>query len=292
MRLFQGISGAGGIVLSKSISTDMFSGRDLQKFMAIISAINGIAPIIAPMLGGTIAHLVSWQGIFIILLAIGIILMIMSIFLKETLLPEKRSKGNIANIYSNLFKVFHNPIFTLSVLGIMFCFVTFFGYLSSSTFILQKTYGLSPFEYSLCFGLNAIIIAIGAILGGTFKHPNTILKWSSINMFIGTILVSICLVNHLSLTFLMLSYAYLMFSFGLMQAPATAVALDSERQHAGAASASFGASCFLAGAIASPLVSLGNMLISTSIVLTIGSLICMIISQILAKRIKRQANQD
>lgn len=111
-------------------------------------------------------------------------------------------------------------------------------------------------------------------------------------MFIGTILVSICLVNHLSLTFLMLSYAYLMFSFGLMQAPATAVALDSERQHAGAASASFGASCFLAGAIASPLVSLGNMLISTSIVLTIGSLICMIISQILAKRIKRQANQD
>lgn len=49
-----GIAGAGGVVLSKSIPTDMFSGKELVKYLAIISAINGIAPVVLPVLGGVI----------------------------------------------------------------------------------------------------------------------------------------------------------------------------------------------------------------------------------------------
>lgn len=70
-RLIQGIAGAGGIVIARSIATDKFSGKDLAKMLAIIGAINGIAPVVAPIIGGVFTEAIGWQGIFIILLVLG-----------------------------------------------------------------------------------------------------------------------------------------------------------------------------------------------------------------------------
>ena len=75
LRVFQGIAGAGGVVLSKSIATDMFSGKELARFLAILGAINGVAPIVAPIVGGSMTSFTSWKGIFCALLAIGLILL-------------------------------------------------------------------------------------------------------------------------------------------------------------------------------------------------------------------------
>lgn len=54
-RLVQGIAGAGGIVISRSIAADKYSGRELAKMLAVIGAINGVAPVAAPMAGGGMA---------------------------------------------------------------------------------------------------------------------------------------------------------------------------------------------------------------------------------------------
>ena len=67
-RLIQGIAGAGGIVVSRSIATDRFTGKELAKAMAIIGAINGIAPVASPVLGGFLTDSIGWKGIFIVLL--------------------------------------------------------------------------------------------------------------------------------------------------------------------------------------------------------------------------------
>ena len=72
MRIFQGLAGAGGIVISKSMSMDMFSGKELANFMAILGSINGIAPVCAPVIGGLMAGFTSWQGVFGLLLASAI----------------------------------------------------------------------------------------------------------------------------------------------------------------------------------------------------------------------------
>lgn len=65
-------AGAGGIVISKSMSMDMFSGKELANFMAILGSINGIAPVCAPVIGGLMAGFTSWQGVFGLLLASAI----------------------------------------------------------------------------------------------------------------------------------------------------------------------------------------------------------------------------
>ncbi|MGI6233028.1 MAG: multidrug effflux MFS transporter [Prevotella sp.] len=291
MRVFQGLGGAGGIVLSKSISTDMFTGRDLTNFMAILGAINGVAPVTAPIVGGAMTTFTTWQGIFILLLVLGVILLVCSCRLRETLPPGNRSLEGMKTVYSKLFRVFANSRFTLSSLSMMFAFFTFFSYIASSPFIFQTIYGLSPFAFSLCFGMNAFMIGVGAALATRFHHANTALKWASIDMMISAVLVAACQLAHAPLAVIIPCYTYLMISFGLLQPVSTSIALDSERENAGAASAVFGALGFVAGAIASPLASMGQILVSTSILIVVGALCCLLFTLPLCQRVKQEAVQ-
>ena len=63
-RLFEGLSGAGGAVLSRAIARDMYSGHELTKFFALLMLVNGLAPIGAPVLGGALLTVLDWRGIF------------------------------------------------------------------------------------------------------------------------------------------------------------------------------------------------------------------------------------
>jgi len=217
MRLLQGLGGAGGVVLSKSISTDMFTGKKLANFMGILGAINGVTPVIAPIVGGTMTNFTSWRGVFCLLLALGIILMVCCMRLKETLPPDARTDKSVLRTYSNLFKVFRNKRFTLSTLAIMFTFFAFFAFISSSPFVFQEIYGLSPFEFSVCFGLSSLMIGVGSALSTRFHHPNTALKWGAIDMMISAVLIALCSWFRLPLAVLIPCYVYMLTSFGLIQ---------------------------------------------------------------------------
>lgn len=88
-RFLQGLGGAGGIVMSRSVATDCYSGRELAKVLAIVGAINGIAPVAAPVVGGMVASSTGWQGIFWILFAIGVVLSVLCKMFRESLPKEK-----------------------------------------------------------------------------------------------------------------------------------------------------------------------------------------------------------
>lgn len=285
MRIFQGLAGAGGIVISKSMSTDMFCGKELANFMAILGSINGIAPVCAPVVGGIMAGFTTWQGVFGLLLLIGIVLMACSMRLPETLAPERRIRKSVMQVYANLFRVFRNGLFTLSTLAEMACFFTFFAYISSSPFILQQIYGLTPFEFSLCFALNALTIGVGAAIGPQFRRTAKSLKWGATHLCLAAVCLSLSLYVHAPLAVVMCFYIYLLVSFGLMQPGLTATALDAERQNAGAASAIFGASSFVAGAISSPLVAMGTIEITSSLIMTGGAILCLLLVLPLCRRL-------
>lgn len=271
-RLFQGIAGAGGIVISKSMATDMYSGSDLARFMAILGAINGVAPVCAPLLGGVMSGLTSWQGIFGLLMAIGMVLLVCSMLLKETLLPENKIRKNLLGIYANLFRVFRNPVFSLCTFSQMACHITLFGYIAASPFILQETYGLTPLTFSICFAINAFALGVGSIVGARFRNITDSLHCGGWGMVGSTACLAIILMTHLPIVLVMLFYVTTLFSFGLTQPGLTATALDSERHNAGAASAMYGASGFLAGAIISPVVAIGRIELTSAVTMTAGAL--------------------
>lgn len=72
----QGVGGAGGIVISRSIAADNFKGHELMTVIAITGTINGIAPIVAPMASGAMADISGWQGVFYMLAAVGLLMAI------------------------------------------------------------------------------------------------------------------------------------------------------------------------------------------------------------------------
>ena len=289
MRVLQGLAGAGGIVIAKSMSADMYTGRELASFMTLLGAINGIAPVCAPVGGGLMAGVTSWTGVFAVILAVGLVLMVCSMFLPETLQPANRIRKSVIKVYGNLFRVFRNSRFTLSVMAEMACFFMFFAYIASSPFIMQQVYHLSPLGYSLCFGLNALMIGVGAAMATRFRSQGTCLRFGGLGMLAGTLLLAFLFNTAMPLWIVMLAYIYTLICFGLMQPPLTAIALDSERDNAGAASAIFGASGFVAGALSSPLVGIGDITVTSGLVMACGAVVCLLFILPLSSKLRAVA---
>lgn len=269
LRLVQGIGGAGGIVISRSVATDKFSGKELAKMLAVIGAINGVAPVAAPVVGGLLTGTVGWKGIFVILLLIGVILGIGCFCFKESLPAEKRSKTGIVSTFRSFGVIVHNRRYMLYVFQLAFAQGILFAYIASSPFIVQQHYGFSPFAFSICFAVNAVSIGVAAAMSVKFHRTENGTLTGCIGMVVLSILVLVALYGGCGFWVYELLMFALLFMMGLTFTASTTLAMDSERRYAGAASALLGALCFATGGIVSPLVGLGNILVSTGVTFVI-----------------------
>lgn len=256
-RFVQGLGGAGGIVLAKSIATDLYSGRDLAKFLSIIGAVQGLAPVLAPICGALVNEYLNWRDIFVVLLAIGVALLISTLFFKETL---KSYRPNTAKFpFFSLFALLKNDK-TFALLLVQQCagFGLLFAYISASPFVYQELFGLSPLTYSIVFGCNAIVITIGTFVCQRFKSALFSLKIGSIGMLLGASLIAASLYWQASVWFLEAAVAFSLLNLGLTIPSGTSLALDRQRERAGSAAALLGALGFVAGGIVAPLSGLGT----------------------------------
>ena len=265
-RFIQGIAGAGGIVISRSVATDLYTGRDLPKILAIIGAINGIAPVAAPVIGGVLTDSVGWKGIFCVLLVLGFALLAACIRFRESLDEVKRLSGGVAATFRNFGIIIRHHRFLFYVLQIGFAQGILFGYIASSPFIIQQHYGFSALAFSICFSINAVAIGVGAASSMKFRKPEKCTLTGSIGMFILAIAESAALALDCDFWVYEVILFVLLYMMGMTFTSSTTLAMDSERRKAGAASAFLGAVCFMFGGIVSPIVGLGNILITTGII--------------------------
>lgn len=276
-RFLQGIAGAGGIVISRSVATDCYSGKELAKAFAMISAVNGLAPILAPIGGGIMLKFTNWLGIFAFLLFIGIVLILLCLKLKESLPAERRITVPAFSSFRNFIPLLGKREFMGYVLIQAFTFGTIFAYISSSPFILQEHYRLSPLAYSLCFAINAVALIIGTASAGRFRNIRKGVVTGVASSFVLSIFTGVTLWLEMPIIYFEIAL-FLTLAFGGIVLPtSTALALDTERQNAGTASAIFGAISFLAGGIVSPLVGIGNILHSTAIIMVASSAIALLL---------------
>ena len=261
MRLLQGIAGAGGIVISRSVATDMFTGKELAKTLAIIGAINGVAPVAAPIIGGSLT-----EGIFWVLLALGTILLLGCRLFRESLPKEQRRATKWRNVFASFGRVLRNRRYVAYVLQFGFAQGVLFAYIASSPFIVQGHYGFSAFGFSICFAANAVAIGLAAGLSVKFRQPENSTLTSSIGMLILSIII--CIAMNLDCNFWIYEglLITLLFMMGFSFTSTTALAMECEREHAGTASALLGAIGFGFGGLVSPLVGLGDTMVTTGIV--------------------------
>lgn len=275
LRFVQGVAGSGGIVIARSIATDLYSDRELARMMALIGAINGVAPVVAPVVGGMLTDSVGWQGIFVVLLLIGLVLLAGCIRFRESLTTPSKTGWNAT--FSALTALLRNRNYICYVLQFGFAQGLLFAYIASSPFIVQEHYGFSPLGFSLCFGVNAVGIGVGAFLSARFRRPERAMSTGSTAMTILALVLCGAMWSGCGFWLYESLLLLLLFATGMVFASVTTLSMESGRAHAGMASALLGAVGFAFGGLVSPLVGIGNWLQTAGSIFAICAL-CSLLS--------------
>ncbi|MET9437022.1 Bcr/CflA family multidrug efflux MFS transporter [Streptomyces sp. NPDC006551] len=283
-RLLQGLAGAAGIVIARAVVRDLYDGVEMARFFSTLMLISGVAPIIAPLIGGQILRMTDWRGVFHVLTAIGILLtLVVWRFLGETLPPERRHAGGVGEALRTMRGLLADRIFTGYMLSGGLAFAALFAYISASPFVVQEIYGASPQTFSLLFGLNSIgLVAVGQINGKLLVGRVSLDK--ALGLGLGVILLAaVALVLMTSGVFgepglvaVAAGLFVLMSAMGLALPNTNAQALMRTPHAAGSASALLGTSSFLVGAVASPLVGIAGE--ATAVPMAVVQLVCAVLA--------------
>ncbi|MGE8080778.1 multidrug effflux MFS transporter [Peribacillus loiseleuriae] len=276
LRFIQGMAGSAGIVISRAIVRDLYSGSELTKFFSLLALVNGVAPVLAPIVGAQLLRIAPWQGVFMVLSVIGLIMFFIVLFgLPETLPNDSRSLGGIKNTLTTFQKLFFDRSFIGYALSQGLVFAAMFAYISGSPFVLQSIYGASPQMFSLIFAINGIGIIISSQITGRLAGRISERKLFVVGLciaFIGAITLLIMLLLNTGLYAILTALFFVVSSVGVVSTTGFSLAMQNQGKSAGSASALLGVLSLVFGGSVAPLVGLGsNPAISMGIVIAIAS---------------------
>lgn len=261
-RFVQGFTGAAGVVLSRAVVSDRAQGARAAKMFSLLIVINGVAPVIAPLLGGATIGLFGWRGVFWVLAGISAVILVGVIaWVPESHPAELRSTGGFGTMLRDARGVLGNRNYLGYTLAFAFGFAVMFAYISASPFVLQNVHGLSTGWYVAAFTCNALGLVFMSALNAKLVEridPRTLLRAGVglLVLFSALMLVDALIGPGLWVTIVVLWGA--VSSLGLVIANATTLALAEARHAAGTGSAVLGALQFGLAAVVSPLVGLGG----------------------------------
>ena len=262
LRFIQGLAGSVGTVISRAIVRDLYTGTELTKFFALLSLVNGAAPILAPIAGAQLLRFLPWQGIFIVLALIGFVMFIVVLFgLSETLPENRRLQGGVRNTLIT----FRNLIFDRSFIGYAISqglvMAAMFAYISGSPFVVQGIYGASAQMFSLIFAINGLGIMIASQttgrLAGRIRESKLLIFGLGLSLF-GSFALLILLLFQAHLWMILIPLFFVVSSVGIVNTAGFSLAMQKQGKNAGSASALLGVISFAFGGIASPLVGIGG----------------------------------
>ena len=173
-RLGQGFGDAACATVAMAIARDCYSGQNLVRVLATISTIFMVAPILAPSIGVWILHATNhWQSIFHFLTFYGVLLLILSSLMPETIQQEFRI-NSIKSSFSHYFEHLRNRRFMLLVITVTLTSCSMFSFIGSSAIIYLKVYNTSEFMYAILFAGNGVVIILANQLLKKLSHKFTL----------------------------------------------------------------------------------------------------------------------
>ncbi|TDL30928.1 Bcr/CflA family multidrug efflux MFS transporter [Jeotgalibacillus sp. S-D1] len=261
-RFLQGFAAAAGIVISRAIVRDVYSGPELTKFFALLMLVSNLAPILAPIAGSGVLLFTDWNGVFIVLGVIGILLFgIISLRLQETLPPSERVPSNILQTLKNFKSLLTNRQFAGYALAQGLMIAGVFAYVSGTPFVYQNIYGVSPQQFSLLFGVNGFGLIFGTQIVGRLSHRIPERQFLMIGLLqAGVVSTALLIAVLLDGPFISLAIPLFFFvmSIGMVSTSSFSLAMETQGHIAGSASALLGLLPFLLGSITAPLVGIAG----------------------------------
>jgi DHA1 family bicyclomycin/chloramphenicol resistance-like MFS transporter len=263
LRFVQGLAGAGGIVISRAVVRDLHSGARAVRLFSSLMLVTGLAPILAPLVGGQLLAISSWEGIFISLSILSaLIATLTALGLRETLPPERRVPSGLRRTLQTMGMLLRDRSFLGHALAGGLTFGALFAYISGSPFVLQGIYGLSPQVFSLAFALNGLgLVAASQINARIVERlgPTRLLRRALASVVASACaLLVVVSVGDLPVWAVLVPMFAIVSSIPFVLPNSTALALADHAAVAGTASALLGLIQFMVGALAAPLVGVAG----------------------------------
>jgi MFS transporter, DHA1 family, multidrug resistance protein len=164
-RFFQAVGGSGGVVLSRAIVRDLYSGARAGRELSVIASVMALAPVMAPVIGGALQTGFGWRASFFVLVAAGVIgIGVICLLLPETLANRAKEPVSPATMLGSYRIVARNRCY-LAYMSLISCsYAGLFAWISGASFVLQNLYGLSPFNFGVAFALGSVGYMTGSAI--------------------------------------------------------------------------------------------------------------------------------
>jgi MFS transporter, DHA1 family, multidrug resistance protein len=258
-RVIQGLGNAAVSVVAMATVRDLFTGSAAATLLSRLMLVMGIAPILAPTIGGAVLAHTSWRGVFVLVSMAGVVLVtIASLLLRETLPVERRRRFQPLPVLRTYGSLLRDRTFVGLVLISGLMFATLFSYIGGSSFVLQDIYGLSVAQFGLAFGLNSLGFLTGSQLNPFLLRrfgPRDIVRAGvGIGAVASLALLAAAATGFGGLLLILGPLWFLLFACGLTLPNTPALALTRHGEAAGTAAALLGASQFVIGGAAAPII--------------------------------------
>jgi DHA1 family bicyclomycin/chloramphenicol resistance-like MFS transporter len=239
-RAVQGMSAGAGVVVSRAVIRDMFVPADAQRMMSLVTLYFGLAPAIAPLVGGFLYIHVGWRAVFWFLAAVGLLLWLANHrLLPETLHVSHRQPFNVKHLMRGYGQLGSNPRFLALALAGGVPFNGMFLYVMSAPVFLGEHLGLAPAQFFYFFLLTIAGIMAGAWLSGRLAGRIPPHRQVQHGFAVMAAMASLNLVLNLlwtpSATWALLPVALFAMGWSLMAPVATLLALDQMPERRGMA---------------------------------------------------------
>jgi DHA1 family bicyclomycin/chloramphenicol resistance-like MFS transporter len=275
-RTLQGVGAAAGSVVALAIVRDLYVGRAAATLLSRLMLVIGVAPVFAPTVGGALLVVLPWQGLFVVLAALGVLLMVLvALTLPETLPSSGRRPFGLVQIARTAGQLVRDRVFVGLTLVAGLAMTGVFGYVAGASFVFQEQFGVSSQTFGLLFGVGGLLL-----IAATQLNPVLLKRWEPEQVLTaGAVLAALAGVALLltatldlgGLVGILVPVWAALFAASLALPNAPALALSRHGEAAGTAAALLGAVQFGIGAVAAPLVgALGTDAVAMAVVMSAG----------------------
>lgn len=277
LRFLQGMGACAGTSSARAIIRDLHRGHHAAKLMAFTFLVIGISPMLAPLLGSALLHVMSWRGLFVLLSGAGLLAACcVLLFLPETLAPQDRA-ANWSSLPSAIGALLSNGRFVGWALVAGLATTVPFAFVTAAPFVYSGVYGLAPIWFSVLLALNAAMSILA-----TQVAPHLLKRLGAPRLAARAACAALLLTAALAAGSILVpsgiplaafqTYSVLLFMVaGLVLTPAATSALDSVRTGIGAAAGLLGTIQLAVTALASAAVSLWPPVSLQPLTLVLGS---------------------
>ncbi|TGK11770.1 Bcr/CflA family efflux MFS transporter [Leptospira fletcheri] len=244
-RFLQSFGACAGMVVSRAVVRDVFSPHEGAKVFSQIILVMGVAPIVAPTVGGLLLSYTDWRMIFAVLTVISVVIAVGTwLYLPETGLKDSSISLKFSQVMKEYYEVLMVPRFNAYVIASGFSAAVMFAYIGGSPFVFMGIFGLSESEYGWFFGSNAAGLILSSqlnrLLLKKFEAESIINAVSIFYVPVGILLVFASMFQWGMIPMIVLIFL-LVSGFGFIVPNSSALAMAPFSRNAGSASALMGA---------------------------------------------------